>query len=177
MTRLILLGAIIFSPLLLLVKSVTVRVIKHESLSLEIAVLRIKLRYEKKEHNRDNGQTRQKKKRSLSTTDKTTVISAIPRILKYSKLRITNVKIPIKEDPASLYKPHIGLYTVLSYLNSICLDLHIEDNAFILSPDINKVHFDFSISVRLFRLAEVATSTSYRLIKNEFRRRIRNVGK
>ena len=177
MTRLILLGASIILPTLLLGMSMTVRIIKHEDLSLEIVIFGIKLRYVKKERNRDNGQTRQNKMRPLSPIYNRAVISAIPRIIRYSKLRITSIEIPITEDPASLYKPHMGLYTALSYLDSICLGLKIEDNAFILSPDINKLYFDFSISITLFRLAKVAISTSYCLIKNKLRRKIKYVGK
>jgi hypothetical protein len=121
-----------------------------------------------------NPQRRQNKKhksRKEKADSRRTILTAVRRLIKHSKVKINRLYIPFTEisdkSILSSVRRRIISATLISYLETIAEEIYILDNAITLSPDIDSLQCDISIECRLYQIIYAVAKLALHKLKEK----------
>ena len=142
-----------------LTRKVFVKIIKKEDLIIEIHLPILALILIQRSQRGNNSKRKAKKQeKKLSIISYIRLITGIVARIKDAEIVVNSISIPIKSkefDKSTTIRPlrqHALLCGFIAYLRTKTRNIFIEDNAFILSPDINALQCNITVKLRLYSL-------------------------
>ena len=175
MAGIIIVILLLFLLFFILTRRVWVKFVSEEELTIEIHMPIFSLQIN------NNGKNKKGKKSSdekLSYLAYLRIISAVVDTIKTSRIEIKKISIPINNEidsPGWFIKPvgyQYGLFSFIAYLRTKTEKITIEDNAFILSPDIDKIHFHLTVKSRIYEVIHAALTYKKEVVKEMKRARM-----
>lgn len=125
----------------------------------------------------DGKSPKKKKAKRPSGASKRILISAAVNIINQSYITVNRLYVPYEDVLTYSCAYHAGLFTALSFLGQAAKGLFISDNAFALCSDCNKLSFDLTLKIKLYRLLIAAGTALRKILVNKMQRRLKIVGK
>ena len=166
MSVLLVLILCLFLLFYILTRDVWIRITSAEELILELHLPILAIQIQKDQGDENN--KRKNRKTRLSIPAHIRIISATLEKIKTGRVEITRIAIPIdiaKISKGSFFQPigyQYAIYSVIAYLNSKTDRINIEDNAIILSPDIDKAQFYLTVKPKMYELISAIVTYVYR---------------
>ena len=142
----------------LLTRIVWVRIIKGDGFKIEIHLPILALNFIKRSDDEDTSSTRSKSDDKPSLFGYLRIITGIVDRISGAEISVKAIVLPIKTEDfnkSSILRPlrqQALLYTLIAYLKTKTEKLTLEDNAIILSPDVNVLHCYVTVKIRLYQL-------------------------
>lgn len=160
-----------------LTRRVFVKIIKKDDLIIEIHLPILALILIQRSQNGDKSKNKAKKEEKLSIISYIRLITGIVARIKDAEIVVKSISIPIKSeefDKSTIIRPlkqHALLCGFIAYLRTKTKNIFIEDNAFILSPDISALQCNITVKLRLYSLIYRLLSVLHGI--NEEKKRMR----
>ena len=156
MAGILILLLISFVLFFLLTRIVWVRIIKGNSFKIEIHLPILAIHLIKRNSDKD-------KKSNINDTNLSflgyiRILTHIANKIQGAKISVKAIALPIKSkdfDKTAILRPlrqQVLLYGIIAYLRTKTEKLTLEDNAIILSPDIDVLHCYVTLKIRLYKL-------------------------
>ncbi|MBO7196755.1 MAG: hypothetical protein J6V80_05485 [Clostridia bacterium] len=139
----------------IMTRTVWVRIIQENNFRLEFHLPLIAIHLSDFDENKSS---KKEENTKLGILSYIRIVSNALRRISKSKLVIKRIILPCNISSFSvstiikLYGYHGLIYALIAYLGSRDINLHIEDNAIISSPDIKKTQFYLTVKLALFQL-------------------------
>ena len=161
----------------LFTREVWVRIIKGDGFKIEIHLPILALHLIKRSNDDDNSSAMDKKDNKPSLLGYMRIISGIADRIKGTEISVKAIVLPIKAedfDKSVILRPlryQAALCALVAYLRTKTEKLTLEDNAIILSPDVNVLHCYLTLKIRLYRLIYGLISLRHAIYEEKKRRR------
>ena len=160
-----------------LTRVVWVRIIKGESLKIEIHMPIFAIHLIKSSNTGDNNKKPTKERDSPQFFGYFRIITGIVARIKNARIVVKSIMLPIKTndfDQNAILKPlrqQALLYATVAYLRTKTENLTLLDNAITLSPDINALHCYVTVKLRLYQLIHCLLSIRHSIYEEKKRTR------
>ena len=156
---------LLFCIFFILTRIVYVRIIINNGIKIELhfpvtaIVFSISNNYKTKESAKNKGRFK------IPLSEYPKLIKKFLRLIDNSRINIRHLSLPRPDDESRIYKYDTLFYALSAVLKQKSKDLILNDNAFILFPDTEKIRLDIIFKLRLYLLVNFILSTWYGLVK------------
>ncbi len=157
-------------------REVWVVVKKNDKINLQVHLPIIALHLDSRSDDRDKRKAKRKDK--LSPYAYIRIISAVIKKIESCDIEIHKIVIPIREDDllvgsfSKQIRQQFIIFSIIAYFRTKTKKITIDDNTFILSPDISKTQFHLTAKPRLYEFVQAIMTYKFHLTKEKKRARM-----